>query len=501
MAPTARSSAAAAAAGTGSGSDASDGEADATRFYSRRRSSSPSPLPSRSRSRSKTPPPNLRPSAAALSSTPTSAGADVAAASDAAAASGGRAPSPRRGDGKGPPGDHLYSDADADAGNGTSRRVPSPTRRGDRSPSFHSDSDADAAAAGGRVPSPRRNRERTPRLHSDSDNSVATANFTVTTSEDDGGGAGDASPSPRPRLSTPIKASSIKPIRTRPMDVTGHDAALSSELRSKRRHSPSERRTPEYQKRPSRVWSPEDELTILNALIEYRAKKGRLPGSSQDTSKLHLQIYGRLTANASTTQLSDKVRRLKHKYKLQVKRAKNRGVPDLPTEHDRSVYELSKKVWRLKSLEGRSLAHEDTGDAESNEEQGIKESDDDMDNGGEHRERTSKKPKISRFENGNGDATLTMGRASHGDGSGRDSAEKGKQMYPYLWAAVEELSKEHPSGPIFRKTFGLLEKSKARAIEEKLRKFRMSVIRLQLNRMDLTKLSVGMVLDALEGAY
>jgi hypothetical protein len=74
-------------------------------------------------------------------------------------------------------------------------------------------------------------------------------------------------------------------------------------------------------------------------------------------------------------------------------------------------------------------------------------------------------------------------------------------MYPYLWAAVEELSKEHPSGPIFRKAFGLLEKSKARAIEEKLRKFRMSVIRLQLNRMDLTKLSVGMVLDALEGAY
>jgi len=43
--------------------------------------------------------------------------------------------------------------------------------------------------------------------------------------------------------------------------------------------------------------------------------------------------------------------------------------------------------------------------------------------------------------------------------------------------------------------------SKARVIEEKLRKFRMSVIRLQLNRMDLTKLSVGMVLDALGGAY
>ena len=348
------SSAAAATATAGAGSG-SDGEADATRFYSRRRSRSPSPIPSRSRSRSKTPPPSIAPGAAPLSSTPTSAGADVAAASDADAGAGGRAPSPRRGDGKGPPSDHVDSDADADAGTG--RRVPSPRRRGERSPSFHSGSDADA----GRVPSPRRNRERTPRLHSDSDsdNSVATANFTATTSEDDGGGAGAASPSPRPRPSSPIKVSSIKPIRTRPMDVPFRDAAASSDLRTKRRHRPIERRTPEYQKRPSRVWSPEDELTILNALIEYRAKEGRLPGSSQDTGKLHLQIYGRLTANASTTQLSDKVRRLKHKYKLQVKRAKNGRVPDLPTEHDRSVYELSKKVWRLKSLEGRSLVHEE----------------------------------------------------------------------------------------------------------------------------------------------
>jgi hypothetical protein len=74
-------------------------------------------------------------------------------------------------------------------------------------------------------------------------------------------------------------------------------------------------------------------------------------------------------------------------------------------------------------------------------------------------------------------------------------------MYPYLWEAVEELSKEHPSGPIFRKAFGVLEKSKARAVEEKLRKFRMSEIRQQLQRMDLMKDTVGMVLDALEGAY
>ncbi|KAG2579290.1 GLABROUS1 enhancer-binding protein-like [Panicum virgatum] len=487
---------AAAGAPPGSGSDASDREAGDVRYTRRRRRNSPSPVrsPSRfrsrsrspSRSRSKTPPPNLRPNAAALSSTPTSAGADFAAASDSDA--GGRASPPRRGDRKGPPRDRLDSDADADARSGG--RAPSPRRRGERSPSFHSDSDADAA---GRVRSPRRNRERTPRLRSDSDsdNSLAPAG-----SEDEG--AGDASPLPRARRSSRIETSNIKPVSTRPMEVPRRASAGSSRRSSKRRHS-----SPEQQKRPPRVWSPEDEITILFALIDYRAKKGRLPASIQDTGKVHSQISGQLTANASTTQLSDKIRRLKHKYKLLVTRAKNGRDPDLPTEHERDVYELSKRVWGFTSggALGGSRAYEDAGDAESNEEQEIEESDEDMENGWEGHEHTSKKPKASRFENGNGNALAVVGRASHGNGSGRDDTEKGKQTYPYLWEAVEELSKEHPSGPVFRKAFGVLQKSKARAMEEKLRTFRMSEIRQQLRRMDLMKETVEMVLDALDGAY
>ncbi|KAJ1268804.1 hypothetical protein BS78_07G161800 [Paspalum vaginatum] len=482
----------AAAATPGSASNASYGEAGAASHgRRRRRRASPSPTPSRSRSRSKSPPPNLRPSAAALSSTPTSAGAGFAAASDSDAdnGAGGGAPSARRINRERPARDHLDSDADANAG--IDGRVPSPRRRGERSPSFHTDSDADAAA--GRVPSPRRNRERTPRLQSDSDSENSAAGVA---SEEEG--AGDVSPLPRAR-----RSSNIKPVRASPMDVPRRAAAGSSQRRSKRRHSHYGRHSPEQQKRPPRVWSPKDEITILSALINYRAKKGRLPASIQDTSKVHNQISGRLTANASTTQLSDKVRRLKHKYKLLMTRAKDGRDPDLPTDHDRDVYELSKKVWGFRSggHVGGSHAYEDTVAAESDEEQEVEESDEDMENGWERRERMSKKPKAFRFENGNGNATVTVGRASHGNGTGRDDTQEGKQMYPYLWEAVEELSKEHPSGPIFRKAFGILEKSKARVMEEKLRKFRMSEIRQQLRRMDLMKETVGMVLDALEGAF
>ncbi|KAF8769497.1 hypothetical protein HU200_006533 [Digitaria exilis] len=475
------SSAAAAIAATGSSSDASDDEADAARFYSRRRSNSPSTTPSRSKIAS----PDLRPSATAPSSAPTPAGSGVAAASDPDAVREGSAR------------DQLDADAGADTGRRAPSTIPFRLGRGELSIS-HSDSDA-TAGGGGREPSPRRSRERTARLHADSDNSAATATVIITSSEDDGGGAGDASLSPDALETSYIKASAIKPIRTRLMDLPGRDAAKSYELRTRSRPSPSG--FGEHQKRASRVWSPEDEVTILSALIEYRAKKGRLPGSFQDTNEMYFQIHGRLTANVSTTQLSDKVRRLKHKYKLLVNRAKSGRDPNLPMEHDRNVYELSKKVWSLKSLEGSSRAHEDAGGAESNEEREIRESDEDMENErGHHSEYKSKKRKTSGFEIGDGNATFTAGWASRSNNSGRDEAEKLKQKYPYLWAAVEELSKENPSGPIFRKALAALEKSKSRAIEEKLRKFRMSVIRLHLNRMDLTKLSVGMVLDVLEGA-
>ncbi|WVZ92552.1 hypothetical protein U9M48_038603 [Paspalum notatum var. saurae] len=477
---------------------ASDGEAGAAR-NGRRRRASPSPTPSRSRSRSrsrsKSPPSNLRPSAAAVSSSPTSAGADFAAASDSDAdnGAGGGAPSSRRINRERPGPEHLDSDADADAG--TDGRVPPPRRRGERSPSFHTDADADSA---GRVPSPKRNRERTPRLQSDSDSDSDSDNSAAGAASEEDDAGGDASLLPRAR-----RSSNIKPVSASPMDVPRRAARGSSKRRSKRRQSHYGRPSPEQQKRHPRVWSPKDEITILSALINYRAKKGHLPASIQDTSKLHNQISGRLTADASTTQLSDKVRRLKHKYKLLMTRAENGRDPDLQTDHDRDVYELSKKVWGVRSGDhvGGSRAYEDAGAAESDEEQESDESDEDMENGWERREHTSKKPKTFGFENGNGNAIVTVCRAGHGNGTGRDDTEEGKRMYPYLWEAVEELSKEHPSGPIFRKAFGVLEKSKARAMEEKLRKFRMSEIRQQLHRMDLMKETVGMVLDALEGAF
>ncbi|KAL5231177.1 hypothetical protein ABZP36_029953 [Zizania latifolia] len=434
------------AAASGSASEASDREAGGA---ARRRSRSPSP--SRSRSRSKTPPPNLHPNAAVLSSTPASNAVDFAVASD--------------------------YEAGADA----------------------------------RLASRRRSRERSPRLHSDSDNSDAAAAAAVAAASDDGDDEGNATPPPRSRRSSRVEAASIKPISSRPMDGSRRPAAGSSQRRSKRPRSSPAQHSPEQQRRQPRVWNPEDEVTILRALISYRAKNGALPASTQDTGKLHNQIRGQLTVKASTTQLSDKVRRLKHKYNLLLTRGtKNGRDPDLPTAHDREVYELSKKVWGSKSggasagSGGGGRVYENADVAESDEEQGSRESDEDFESGWDDRDHRNRRLKAIALANGNGNgngnAIATGARTVHGNGSGKgDVVDKGKDMYPYLWEAVEELSKEHPSGMAFRKAFGVLEGSRARAMEEKLHRFRLSEIRQQLRRMDLMKETIKMVLDALEG--
>ncbi|XP_051204862.2 uncharacterized protein [Lolium perenne] len=329
-----------------------------------------------------------------------------------------------------------------------------------------SDSDADGDAEG-RLPSPRRSRERSPRPHSDSDISAAAA------SDED-----NATPPRRYSLVDPHK---IKPISSSPRRPS---------QRSKRpRSSPL---SAERRKRPPRVWSPKDEITILRSLISYRSKKGALPASTQETGKLHSQIRGQLTAEASTTQLCDKVRRLKHKFRLLVARTKDGQDPELPTVHECDVYELSKMVWGADAAGRAAYGNYWFGDSDEEQKSGESDEEQGMDGGWEGPDRRANR-RLKAITVSNGTAsTIAMGHCNRGG--------KGNGMYPYLWEAVQELSEEQPSGTAFRKAFDVLEGSRALAMEERLEKFKLSEIRQHLRRMDLMKETVKMVLDALEGA-
>uniref|UniRef100_A0A0D3H7K4 Glabrous enhancer-binding protein-like DBD domain-containing protein n=1 Tax=Oryza barthii TaxID=65489 RepID=A0A0D3H7K4_9ORYZ len=426
------------AAGGGSASEGSDAEASAE--AARGHGSSPSP--------SKTPPPaNPNPKSAAAPPSAVAAPAS-AAGSDSGAASGAASDSPRAaGNPSGPRSIEVNSDSEDSA-------LP-----------LASDAYADQAAAAGAG------------AGADSDD-------------------GNTSPLPPPRPSR-AEAAAIKPISSRPMDPPPRRSAGGSEPRAKRPRSAAVASSAEHSKRPSRVWSQADELVILRGLITYRTKRGVLPGSTQDIGKLHSYIRGQLSAKVSTTQLSDKVRRLKQKYQMLATRAKT-GKEVFPTPHDHNIYQLAKKVWGTMSTagEGGGSGYDNADAGESEEEQYGRESDDDMESGRDNRHRKNQRSVPVTMANGNGTGIGAVNAIVRG----RSEFEKGKDVYPYLWETVEELSSQHPTGAVFKKAFELLEGSKAQVMEEKLRKFRLTEMRQQLRRMDLMKDTLSMVLDALEMA-
>lgn len=146
--------------------------------------------------------------------------------------------------------------------------------------------------------------------------------------------------------------------------------------------------------------------------------------------------------------------------------------------------------------EGGGSGYDNADAGESEEEQYGRESDDDMESGRDNRHRKNQRSVPVTMANGNGTGIGAVNAIVRG----RSEFEKGKDVYPYLWETVEELSSQHPTGAVFKKAFELLEGSKAQVMEEKLRKFRLTEMRQQLRRMDLMKDTLSMVLDALEMA-
>ncbi|NP_001144670.1 GLABROUS1 enhancer-binding protein-like [Zea mays] len=432
------------AAASGSASEASDAEADAGHHQP----SSPSP--------SKTPPPpNPNPKSTAAG--PTSAAEDSTAAGS---------------------GSEAAYDSDAD----------------------HRTAPRNAASPSSKPRSTRprsRSRSRSPDAASYSDGVASDADADPAAVDGaDSADDGNASPLAPPRPSR-AEAAAVKPISSRPMDPPRRSMVPSfSEQRSKRPRSVAVPSSVEHLKRPTRLWSLHDEIVILRGLATYRAKRGVLPGSTYDISKLHGRIRSELSVKVTTTQLGDKVRRLKQKYNLLASRGKSGRDPDLPSQHEQSVYEIGKKVWGGSANGGGSTGgdgYEIGGDSE--EEHEFRESDEDVENGRDERARKNRRVMPIAMANGNG-AGLGAVKANS---RGKFDTEKGKDAYPYLWETVEDLSKEHPNGVAFKKAFESIEGPKARGMEEKLRKFRLTEIRHQLRRMELMKETVKMVLDALEG--
>lgn len=92
-----------------------------------------------------------------------------------------------------------------------------------------------------------------------------------------------------------------------------------------------------------RLFSKEDELAILKGMAEFISKTGQDPYKYADAFQNF--VKNSLRVEASSNQIKEKIRRLKKKFETKAQRAKKWEDPEFSKFHDRTVFELSKKVW------------------------------------------------------------------------------------------------------------------------------------------------------------
>ncbi|CAM8900328.1 unnamed protein product [Rhodiola kirilowii] len=92
-----------------------------------------------------------------------------------------------------------------------------------------------------------------------------------------------------------------------------------------------------------RLFSEADEIVMLNALLDYSAKKCIDP--IEDFNYFHDIVKKSIHVDVTSTQLADKIRRLKKKYKKNASKTKEGVDKTFGKLHDQLCYDLSKKIW------------------------------------------------------------------------------------------------------------------------------------------------------------
>lgn len=104
-----------------------------------------------------------------------------------------------------------------------------------------------------------------------------------------------------------------------------------------------------------RVWSDDDEILLLQGFIDYQSKKGCSPLSDMDG--FYQFTMDSLPGNASKSQLYEKIRRLKKKYRVNSEKVSSTGEdPVFPKPHERKLFEVSKKIWGIGGCESVNAA-------------------------------------------------------------------------------------------------------------------------------------------------
>ncbi|KAL6648086.1 hypothetical protein ACP70R_012310 [Stipagrostis hirtigluma subsp. patula] len=113
-----------------------------------------------------------------------------------------------------------------------------------------------------------------------------------------------------------------------------------------------------------RLWTEEDEIVILRAFAEFTAQRGTTFASHQyDTTPFYEEMRSRLQVGFTKSQLVEKIRRLKRKYRNCVDRLRVSGSGfSFRSPHEQAIFEIARTIWRPASdKHGRDSDDEGNG--------------------------------------------------------------------------------------------------------------------------------------------
>ncbi|XP_062190438.1 probable transcription factor At3g04930 [Phragmites australis] len=104
-----------------------------------------------------------------------------------------------------------------------------------------------------------------------------------------------------------------------------------------------------------RLWTEEDEIVILRGFAEFTAARGTAFASHQyDTDPFYEDMRRRLQLDFSKSQLVEKLRRLKRKYRNCVSRLRDCGDTfSFRSPHEQAIFEIARNIWRPANKHGR----------------------------------------------------------------------------------------------------------------------------------------------------
>jgi hypothetical protein len=116
-----------------------------------------------------------------------------------------------------------------------------------------------------------------------------------------------------------------------------------------------------------RLWTEEDEIVILRGFAEFTAARGTAFASHQyDTDPFYEDMRRRLQLDFSKSQLVEKLRRLKRKYRNCVSRLRGSGAAfSFRSPHEQAIFEIARNIWRPANKHGKDPS------ADSDDEEAV----------------------------------------------------------------------------------------------------------------------------------